>query len=195
MYMDHMHQLWRTLAAVINKRLSGKSASNDRLRKSRIDILWEMFYRENVDYPKLIWEDLAFQIDHRQIIEDFQEYGLPIPETMLTEGIKQSESYQMYIKYSTGLIPPKKRRGKGSQGKKTADTPESAVDVFKESDSEPARKQTGSKRVIKKKVSISADDNIIPEPGVSLELGKSISLTEAVEMKQQHKSMLLMKGL
>ncbi|GKB54911.1 hypothetical protein Tco_0905664 [Tanacetum coccineum] len=39
MYVDHMHQPWRTLAAIINKFLSGKTASNDRLRESRIDIL------------------------------------------------------------------------------------------------------------------------------------------------------------
>ncbi|GKF97353.1 hypothetical protein Tco_0293174, partial [Tanacetum coccineum] len=39
MYVDHIHQPWRTLADVINKCLSGKSASNDRLSKSRIDIL------------------------------------------------------------------------------------------------------------------------------------------------------------
>ncbi|GJU32602.1 hypothetical protein Tco_1176191 [Tanacetum coccineum] len=62
--------------------------------------------KENVDYPELIWKDFAFQIDYRQlkkgicenmpyprIGEDFQEYGLPIPKTMLTEAIKQSESY------------------------------------------------------------------------------------------------------
>ncbi|GJX52354.1 retrovirus-related pol polyprotein from transposon TNT 1-94 [Tanacetum coccineum] len=40
MYVDHMRQPWRTLAAIINKCLSGKTASNDRLRMSRIDILW-----------------------------------------------------------------------------------------------------------------------------------------------------------
>ncbi|GJS82180.1 hypothetical protein Tco_0748721 [Tanacetum coccineum] len=34
---------------------------------------------------------------------------------------------------------------------------------------------------IKKKVSISVDDNIIPKPDIALELGKSMSLTEAVE--------------
>ncbi|GKE21680.1 hypothetical protein Tco_1433192, partial [Tanacetum coccineum] len=155
MFVDHMHQPWRTLAAIINKCLSGKTASNDKLRKSRIDILWGMFYRENVDYPELIWEDLAFQIDHRKekrsrrenmpfprftkiiinhflkqhkslsnlkyqhyhtikddgivsrlkfvrIGEDYQEYGLAIPEVMLNDAIKQSESYQMFIKYSTG---------------------------------------------------------------------------------------------
>ncbi|GJX83904.1 hypothetical protein Tco_0333385 [Tanacetum coccineum] len=81
--------------------------------------------------------------------KDFQEYGLPIPETMLTEGINIKNA------------------------------PQAAVEDSNESDSEPARKQTTSRRVIKKKVSISADDNIIPEPDVTLELGKSMSLTEA----------------
>ncbi|GJY54941.1 hypothetical protein Tco_0446605 [Tanacetum coccineum] len=39
MFVDHRHQPWRTLAAIINKCLFGKTASNDKLRKSRIDIL------------------------------------------------------------------------------------------------------------------------------------------------------------
>nr|GFA19842.1 hypothetical protein [Tanacetum cinerariifolium] len=232
--MDHIHQPWRTLAAIINNCLSSKTASNDRLRKSRIDILWGIFYRENVDYPALIWEDLAFQMDNRQLKkgrreiipypritkiiinhflfihesliqipylhtysikddgtvsilkfvrtgEDFQEYDLPIPKTMLTDGIKQSESYQTFIKYSTGQIPPKKSRGKVSQGKKSVDVPKADVGVFKESDSKHARKRTTSRRVIKKNVTISVDESIIPDPYVDLELGKSISLTEAAE--------------
>nr|GEV89834.1 hypothetical protein [Tanacetum cinerariifolium] len=66
MFVDRMHQPWRTLAAIINKCLSSKLASNDKLRKSRIDILWGMFNRENVDYPVLIWEDNAYQINHRK---------------------------------------------------------------------------------------------------------------------------------
>ncbi|GKA71583.1 hypothetical protein Tco_0777722 [Tanacetum coccineum] len=209
MYVDYMHQPWRTLAAIINKCLSRKTASNDRLRKSRIDILWGMFYRENINYPELIWEDFSFQIDHRKerkskretmpfprftkdacIVsrlnfvrtgEDYQEYRLPIPDTMLNDAIKRSESYQMFLKYSTCQIPPKKSRGKGSQGKKTADTPVADVDVFEESESEPARKRTASRRVVKKKVVIFAADNIIPDPDVALELGKSLSLTEAAK--------------
>ncbi|GKA32819.1 hypothetical protein Tco_0719186 [Tanacetum coccineum] len=52
MFVDHMHQPWRTLAIIINKCLSGKTSSNDRLRLSRVAILWGMFYWENVDYPK-----------------------------------------------------------------------------------------------------------------------------------------------
>ncbi|GJT01797.1 hypothetical protein Tco_0822966 [Tanacetum coccineum] len=39
MYVDHMHQPWRTLETIINKSLSKKTASNDRLRKFKIDIL------------------------------------------------------------------------------------------------------------------------------------------------------------
>ncbi|GKF08985.1 hypothetical protein Tco_0043209, partial [Tanacetum coccineum] len=54
MFVDHMHQPSRTLDAIINKCLSGKTASNDKLRKSRIDILWGIFNKENVDYPELI---------------------------------------------------------------------------------------------------------------------------------------------
>ncbi|GJT11925.1 hypothetical protein Tco_0858967 [Tanacetum coccineum] len=212
MFVDHMHQPWRTLAACINKCLSGKTASNDKLRKSRIDILWGMFYRENVDYPSLIWEDIAYQIDHRRekksrrenmpyprftkviidyflsklkslkklkfqhfhtfkddgvvsrpkyvrIGEDVQQYGLAIPATMLNNDIFQSESYKMFILYFTGQIPLKKSRGK-----------------------EPLiRRKTSRRKFVKKKATISADDNIIPKPDIALELGKSISLAEAEE--------------
>ncbi|GKC37162.1 hypothetical protein Tco_1049546, partial [Tanacetum coccineum] len=38
-----------------------------------------------------------------------------------------------------------------------------------------------SRRVIKKEVTISTDDNIIPKPDVALDLGKSMTITEAVE--------------
>ncbi|GKB96242.1 hypothetical protein Tco_0982379 [Tanacetum coccineum] len=153
---------------------------------------------ENVDYPKLIWEDFAFRIDHMmekksrretmpfprftkviinhflsqhkslsklkfqhyhtikddgivnrlkffRIGEDYQEYGLSIPDMMLNNEIKQSDSYQMFIKYSTGLIPPKKRRGKRSQRKKTTDVSQESVDVSDESEPEPAKKKTCSR--------------------------------------------------
>ncbi|GKA24824.1 hypothetical protein Tco_0710857 [Tanacetum coccineum] len=141
-YVDHMHQPWRTLAAIINKCLSRKTGSNDRLRKSRINILWGMFYMENIhqshhqSHPlttQVSLQDKVSTLLHNKddgiisrlkfvrIREDYQEYGLPIPDMMLNDKIKQSECYQMFLKYSTGLIPPKKSRGKRSQGKKTAD--------------------------------------------------------------------------
>ncbi|GJV07923.1 hypothetical protein Tco_1345579 [Tanacetum coccineum] len=158
--------------------LATKTARNDRLRKSRIDIMWGMFYKENVDYPELIWEDFTFQIDHRRerksrrenmpfprfikviiihflsqhkslsnlnyqhyntikddgiisrlkfvrIREDNQDYGLPIPDVMLNDAIKPSESYQMFIKYSTESEPEpakKKTGSRSSRGVVTQDT-------------------------------------------------------------------------
>ncbi|GJU39645.1 hypothetical protein Tco_1192602 [Tanacetum coccineum] len=191
---------------------------------------------ENVDYPSLIWEDIAYQIDieggksqdvkichildsqrlslitsspstnlsrsssfeHFHInqgdsccgvdsnlsewVRMFSTYGLAIPATMLNKEIIQSESYKRFILYSTGQIPLKKSRGKGSQGKKSADPTEESVDVSDESEPEPLiRRKTSSRRVAKKKATISVDDNIVPEPDIALELGKSISLTEAEE--------------
>ncbi|GJV34335.1 hypothetical protein Tco_1394735 [Tanacetum coccineum] len=90
-----------------------------------------------------------------RIGEDYQEYGLHIPDMMLNDAIKQSESYQIFLKYSTN------------------------VDVSEESYFEPARKKTASKRVVRKKVTKTAAENIIPDLDVTLELGKSISLTKA----------------
>ncbi|GJT21445.1 putative reverse transcriptase domain-containing protein [Tanacetum coccineum] len=66
MFVNHMNQPWRTLATIITKSLSEKTSSNDRLCQSRVAILWGMFYRKNVDFPELIWEDFAYQIDYRQ---------------------------------------------------------------------------------------------------------------------------------
>ncbi|GKD44312.1 hypothetical protein Tco_1268957 [Tanacetum coccineum] len=103
MFVDHMHQPWRTLAAIINKCLSGKTASNDKLRKSKIDILWGMFYKENVDDPKLIWEDLAFHSDHRKEKTSRRE-NMPSPrftKIIINHFLKQHKSlsnlkYQHY---------------------------------------------------------------------------------------------------
>nr|GEX65367.1 hypothetical protein [Tanacetum cinerariifolium] len=100
-----------------------------------------------------------------RIGEDYQEYGLLIPETMVTDEIKQSESYQMFIKYSTGQIHPKKSRCK-----------------------EPTKKKTSSKRRFRKKVTLSADDNIISDdPDATLELAKSIIKTKAEDAKATRK--------
>ncbi|GKB07479.1 hypothetical protein Tco_0835763 [Tanacetum coccineum] len=89
-------------------------------------------------------------------------------------------AYEIF-KQQYRVIPSKKSKGKGSQRKKTTDTTEETIDVSKESNLEPTRKRTASRRVVKKKVIISADDNIIPELNIALELGKSMSLNEVAE--------------
>ncbi|GKA67056.1 hypothetical protein Tco_0766864, partial [Tanacetum coccineum] len=130
-----------------------------------------MFNKENVDYPELIWEDLAYQIDYTGKKRDQDEYGHPIPDVMLIDAIKRSESYQMFIKYSINQISPKKRRGKGLKGRKNL-----------------LRRKSASRRVVKKKITLSADDNIISDdPDAALELAKSISQTEAEEAEAARK--------
>ncbi|GKF21543.1 hypothetical protein Tco_0070181 [Tanacetum coccineum] len=98
----------------------------------------------------------------------------------------------MFIKYSTSQIPLKKSKGKGSQRKKTANDSHETVDVSKESEHEPkpelVKRKTASRRVVKKKVIIFADDNIISDdPYAALELGKSMSLTKAEEVEASRK--------
>ncbi|GKA08476.1 hypothetical protein Tco_0687807 [Tanacetum coccineum] len=198
MFIDHMHHPWRTLATIINKCLSGKIASNDKLRKSRIDILWGMFYKENVDYPELMkilhtrlitrrrrdqGAKTCHSPDSPRIGEYYQEYGLPIPKTMLIEVIKQSESYQMFIKYSTGYFRPKKSIGKGSQRKKTDDDSQETVDVFEESESEPesVKRKTSSKRRLKKKVTLISKDNEDPSWSTSFKTGRTQKTSSALE--------------
>ncbi|GJS94388.1 hypothetical protein Tco_0801356 [Tanacetum coccineum] len=160
MFVDHIHQPWRTLVAIINKCLSGKMASNDKLRKSRIDILWGMFKRENVDYPELIWEDIAYQIDHRKEKISRRE-NMPYPQftkIIINHFLKQHKSltnlnYQHYHTIKEDGIE--------------------TVDVSEESEPEPkpARKNTSSKRRVKKKVTLSTDDNIISnDPDAALEI-------------------------
>ncbi|GJR74987.1 hypothetical protein Tco_0087352 [Tanacetum coccineum] len=63
--VDHLHQPWRTFASIINKCLCGKVSGLDKIRLSRVQILWGMYYKKNLDFVALIWEDLAYQIDNK----------------------------------------------------------------------------------------------------------------------------------
>ncbi|GKA07210.1 hypothetical protein Tco_0686434 [Tanacetum coccineum] len=36
----------------------------DKIRLSRVQILWGMYYKKNLDFVALVWEDLAYQIDN-----------------------------------------------------------------------------------------------------------------------------------
>nr|GEW96117.1 hypothetical protein [Tanacetum cinerariifolium] len=94
MFVDHMHQPWKTLATIINKCLSRKTENNDKLHKYRIDILWGMFYRENFDYPELILKDLAYQINHKKDKRSRRE-NMPFPQftkVIINNFLKQHNS-------------------------------------------------------------------------------------------------------
>nr|GEW17260.1 hypothetical protein [Tanacetum cinerariifolium] len=182
-----MQQFWYTI-----KKVQGTDSYEFLLANKKCIVNAEVFRTVLDICPRA--EDITYQIDHSKekrsrsknmslkfvrIGEDYQEYGLSIPDVMLTDAIKQSKPYQMLIKYFTHQIPPKKSKRKESQGKKTVDTSIEEVDVSEEYEPEPAKKRTASKRRVKKKVTIYVEDNIISNyPNTALELGKSISQTK-----------------
>ncbi|GKD84290.1 hypothetical protein Tco_1351129 [Tanacetum coccineum] len=147
--------------------------------------LIKLGYKENVDYPELIWEDLAFQIDHIKEKISRRE-NMPFPQftkIIINHFLKKHKSLSnlKYQHYHT-----------------IKDDGIEIVDVIEESkhEPEPVKRKTASRRVVKKKVTISADDKIISnDPDAALELGKSMSLTESEEAGSASKSMLLMQGL
>ncbi|GKC01378.1 hypothetical protein Tco_0987514 [Tanacetum coccineum] len=49
------------------KILSGKTTGLDKLHLSRSQILWDMYYKNNVDYVELLCEDFTYQIDNRGV--------------------------------------------------------------------------------------------------------------------------------
>ncbi|GJX43332.1 retrovirus-related pol polyprotein from transposon TNT 1-94 [Tanacetum coccineum] len=147
MFVDHMHQPWRTLAAIINKCLSGKTTSNEKIRMSRIDIQWGMFNKASVDYPVLIWEDIAYHINHKK--EKRSRH-----ENMPVQNHTRCSSHIPLIRFHVRKV----------------------------------ERKTSSKRRVKKKFTLSDDDNIIfDDPNAALELAKSISQTKAEKAEAARK--------
>nr|GEU39632.1 putative mitochondrial protein [Tanacetum cinerariifolium] len=123
---------------------------------------------ENVDYFELIWEDIAFQIDHMKEMRSRRE---TMPFLRFTRVIiNHFLSEHKYIP----LVKFLPRKAKGVKERRQ----HIHVNV---SDSEPPGMKTASRRVIKKKVTIFAAENIVPDLDVTLELSKSIRLTKAAE--------------
>nr|GFA69738.1 hypothetical protein [Tanacetum cinerariifolium] len=63
--VNKIYQPWRSFAAIINKCLTGKSSGFDSLRLSQAQILWGLYHKRNFDYAFLIWEDLVYQVEHK----------------------------------------------------------------------------------------------------------------------------------
>ncbi|GJX88783.1 hypothetical protein Tco_0340797 [Tanacetum coccineum] len=130
-------------------------------------------------------------VDFMNIPDDDTALTFSLILALRTEAIHTTYSYQMFIKILLlARFAPKKSRGKGSQGNKTVDDSQETIDVSEDSKPEPgpATKKTSSKRRVKNKVTLSADDNIISDdPNAALELAKSISQIEAKEAEAVRK--------
>nr|GEY35672.1 retrovirus-related Pol polyprotein from transposon TNT 1-94 [Tanacetum cinerariifolium] len=81
--------------------------------------------------------------------EIHQVYGKSIPEMLITDEIKISEAYKIFISLSTGLIPPKIGRGKGAQGTKA--TVASKKKLAKKNKSSNEESDEQEERIIRRK--------------------------------------------
>ncbi|GJV91341.1 hypothetical protein Tco_1539154 [Tanacetum coccineum] len=93
--MDQMYQPWRTFTAIINKCLSGKITGLDKLRLSRTQILWGMFYKKNVDFVELLWEDFTFQIKNRDHNKQEKMYYPRFTKVIIHHLITKDRSISM----------------------------------------------------------------------------------------------------
>ncbi|GKB35123.1 hypothetical protein Tco_0880065, partial [Tanacetum coccineum] len=103
-YTDHMHQPWRTFAAVINVCLSGKTTGLDKIRLLRAQILWRRYYNQNVDFDDSILGSLRFVSKTKE----YQVYGALIPAWMTNRKMLNSTACKTYLAFATGAATPKK---------------------------------------------------------------------------------------
>nr|GEU92868.1 retrotransposon protein, putative, unclassified [Tanacetum cinerariifolium] len=177
--------------------------------KSKMDILWGMFHKENVDYPALIWENFQYQIDYklaklgRRKIMPYLRFTKLIINHFLSQHKSLAKLKHLYINTikDDGVLNKLKFAKTGEEfqeyGRAIPDTmlnedikQSKAYQTFLYLSTSliPPKKTKGkgSKRkkqavTPKKKGSISAKDYIILDPHAGLKLEKSISLTEAEE--------------
>ncbi|GKD62177.1 hypothetical protein Tco_1299686 [Tanacetum coccineum] len=136
--VPEMHQPWRTFATVINISLSGKTTGLDKLRLSRAKILWGMYYKKNVNYVELLWEDFTYQIDNK----GHKKQDKILPKSLTSPEMREFKAHKTYLGYATGATPPKKAQ----KFKKTASPQRTIVPASSE---EPTRKSKRVKRPAK----------------------------------------------
>ncbi|GJS17646.1 hypothetical protein Tco_0412118 [Tanacetum coccineum] len=110
--VNHMHQPWRSFAAIINKCLSGKTTALESLRLSRAQILWGMYHNKTIDYVYLLREDLVYQVENKNskknndmyypLFTKVIVYDVILPQHLTNQAMLESEAYKTYLAYATG---------------------------------------------------------------------------------------------
>ncbi|GKE17686.1 hypothetical protein Tco_1425263 [Tanacetum coccineum] len=95
MVVDHMHQPWRTFATNINKCLSGKITGLEKMRLSRAQILWGMYYKKNVDFVELLWEDFVFQTNNKDTKKQEKMYYPRFTKAVIHHFITKDKTISM----------------------------------------------------------------------------------------------------
>ncbi|GJR90265.1 hypothetical protein Tco_0214276 [Tanacetum coccineum] len=167
--VDQMHQPWRNFATLINRSLSGKTFGLDKIRLSRAQILWGMYYKKNVDYVELL------------------------PE------MRENKAYKTYLGYDTRVTPPKKaRKFKKPASPKLTTIPVSPEEPTKKSKrvKRPAMKPTNAPTagvVIRDTHVMSLSkkkEKIIVDKRKGLDFLSKVALIEEAQYEEVHKKSL-----
>ncbi|GJV63391.1 hypothetical protein Tco_1474219 [Tanacetum coccineum] len=187
--VNHMHQPWRSFAAIINKCLSGKTTTLESLRLSRAQILWGMYHNKQVDYVYLLWEDLVFQVENKNSKKNNDMYYPRFTKVILdyfmakdqaisrrnkmfwhyhltNQAMLESEAFKTYRAYATGEMAPKSKATK----KKT------------DSESSPKTKPTQASKGKRIKTSVKGDKPATTK-SKGLTVLSEVALSEAEQTK------------
>nr|GEV87741.1 retrotransposon protein, putative, unclassified [Tanacetum cinerariifolium] len=173
----------------------------DRLRPSRAQIFWGMFNQKNVDYVALLWEDVMFQADNREISSARKE-NIHYPRftkviinhfifkdktvfvmiwinlhIVRDDTLLDSKAYKIYLAYATRAATPKKVR----KFKKPASPLKKQTLVLEDKPAKKpkhAEKDTPSVSVSKKKAQTKVDR------GKGMDLLFDVALLEDVQLKK-----------
>ncbi|GKB78432.1 hypothetical protein Tco_0945327 [Tanacetum coccineum] len=173
--INHMHQPWRSLAAIINKCLSEKTTGLERLRLSRAQLLWGMYYNKHIDYAYLLWEDFMFQVENKdskknndmlyprftKVIVDYfmakdpsisrrnkMFWHIARDDSMFTTI--RSEAYKTYHAYATGEKTPTPKKMKANSESSPKEKPAQASKGKRLKTSSKAAQSTKEKQLATK---------------------------------------------
>nr|GEU32190.1 transposase, MuDR, MULE transposase domain protein [Tanacetum cinerariifolium] len=159
--VDQMHQPWITFATIINRSLSGKTTGIDKLCLSRAQILWAMYYKKNVDYIELLWEDFTYQIDNRAHKKDDYLFKKPASPKLSTVPASPEE-------------PTRKSKRVKRLAKKSSNAPTAGVVI----------RETSVKSLSKKK------EKMTVEKQKRIDLLFEVALTEEAQYEKVRKKSL-----
>ncbi|GKD42612.1 hypothetical protein Tco_1267257 [Tanacetum coccineum] len=142
--VNHMHQPWRSFAAIINKCLCGKTTALENLvfqmenknSKKKNDMYYPRFTKVIVDYfmtkdqtiprrNKMFWHYARddFMFTTVRVIskhQDTQLYCAILPQHLTNQAMLESEAYMTYRAYATGEKTPKPKSTKKKADSKSS---------------------------------------------------------------------------
>ncbi|GJY75491.1 hypothetical protein Tco_0480607 [Tanacetum coccineum] len=188
--VNHMHQPWRSFAAIINKCLSGKTTALEKLvfqvenknSKKNSDMYYQRFTKVIIDYfmakdqsiprrNKMFWHYARddFMFTTIRVIskhKDTQEYSAILPQHLTNQAMLEFEAFKTYRAYATGEKAPKSK----ATNKKT------------DSESSPKTKPSQSSKGKRIKTSAKGDKPATTK-SKGLTVLSEVALSEAEQMK------------